>query len=96
MTDFDAINVVKSNRSLLQRRKFKDVKNLFIKSSGKTVLEFKKVSTEELETIKASIRKQAKKDGQREITIYCLSFLIIAIFLMFFILSYYSSIIKHN
>ncbi len=87
MTDFDAINVVKSNRSLLQRRKFKDVKNLFIKSSGKTVLEFKKISTEELETIKASIRKQAKKDRQREIAIYGLSFLIIVIFLLFFILS---------
>jgi len=81
MTDFDAINVLRSNRSLLKRRKFNDVKNLVIETSGKTELEFKQVSPAELATIKTKIRKEAKKAAEREITIYGLC----AIFLLLFV-----------
>ena len=85
MTDFDAINVILSNRSLLKRRKFKDTKNLVIKTSGKTELEFQKVTSKELEIIKVKIRKDAKKTAQLEILIYGGSALI-----LFSILAYLS------
>ena len=56
----DAIKVIRANRSLLKRRKFKDIKNLVIDTSGKTELEFKQVSAKELFRIKMEIRRKAK------------------------------------
>lgn len=70
MTDFDAINVIRDNRSLLKRRKFKDVKSIFIQTSGKTALEFKQVSPEELAIIKKEIRRKAKEDARKEAGVY--------------------------
>ena len=84
----DAVNIVRNNRSLLKKRKFKDIKNLVIETSGKTELEFKQVSPEELALIKEKIRKKAKKSIQREITIYgifALLLLIIAVLLIVYL-----------
>lgn len=75
----DAIKVVRNNRSLLKKRKFKDIKNLVIESSGKTELDFKQISHEELELIKQKIRKDAKKAAETEITIFGLLIIVIAI-----------------
>ena len=75
----DAIKAVRNNRSLLKKRNFKDIKNLVIESSGKTELEFKQVSSKELELIKQEIRKDAKKATEIEITIFGLLIIIIAI-----------------
>ena len=51
-----AITSLRNNRSLLKKRKFKDAKGLIINKSGKTELEFKSVTPEELERIKNQIR----------------------------------------
>ncbi|TMM57495.1 hypothetical protein FEE95_13515 [Maribacter algarum] len=80
----DAINVIKNNRSLLKRKKFKETKNLFIETSGKTELEFKEVSKEDLKTIKLKIRKQAKKRALIEIVIYgSLAIILLGLFAYF-------------
>jgi hypothetical protein len=73
----DSMKVIRANRSLLKKRKFSDIKKIVIETSGKTEVEFKKVSTEELAEIKARIRKEAKKNAERDITIYCVCFLIL-------------------
>lgn len=67
---YDAINVIRFNRSLLQRRKFKDVKSLLVKTSGKTELEFKQISIQDLVVIKSKIRADAKKVAKGDILIY--------------------------
>ncbi|MFK7811250.1 MAG: hypothetical protein AB8B59_02075 [Maribacter sp.] len=67
---FDAINVVGNNRTLLKKRKFKDIKKLVLKTTGKTYSQFKEVSPDELEEIKNKIRKEAEKSARREIIIY--------------------------
>lgn len=65
--------VIKFNRALLKKRKLKDIKDLMLENSGKTELEFKKVSLEEMAQIKAGIREQHRKDIRREIIIYIIS-----------------------
>lgn len=83
---FDAISVIRSNRSLLKRTKFKDVKNIIIETSGKTELELKQVSKEELTSIKEKIRKRARKTIKIEIALYgavVLILLAIAVYLFF-------------
>ena len=54
-----ANNSLKYNRSLTGKRKFKKAKDLIIKKSGKTKLEFKQVSALELAKIKRQIRLDA-------------------------------------
>ena len=46
---FDAINIVRGNRNLLKKKKFKDVKKIVLKNTNKTEGTFKEVSKEELE-----------------------------------------------
>lgn len=79
----DAVNSMRANRLLRKKRKFKDVKNLVIQTSGKTELQFKQVSPEELELIKAKIRKEAKKVAEKEIAIYGVCILILLFLLGF-------------
>ena len=67
---FDAINIVRGNRNLLKKKKFKDVKKIVLKNTNKTEGTFKEVSKEELKKIKAKIRKKAKRDAIHEILIY--------------------------
>ena len=62
--------VIKFNRALLKKRKLKDIRQLVLETSGKTKLEFKKVTPEELERIKTEIRAKAKKDAQNQTIIY--------------------------
>lgn len=78
----DGVNSMRANRLLRKKRKFKDVKNLVIETSGKTELEFKQVPPEELAVIKAKIRKEAKKAAEKEITIYGVCLLIIFILIV--------------
>lgn len=66
----DSANVIRNNRALLKKPKFKDIKKLVIKVSGKTELEFKQVSPIALARIKKNIRKEAKKAKQRALAIY--------------------------
>ena len=62
----------RENRKLLKRRKYKDVKSLLQSYSGKTALEFKKVTPEELKKIKADIRLNAKKEAKKQAMLYVL------------------------
>ena len=68
-----AITSLKLNRALLKKRKLKDIKDLMLENSGKTELEFKKVSSEEMVQIKTDIREQLRKNARREILVYVLS-----------------------
>ncbi|TMM57494.1 hypothetical protein FEE95_13510 [Maribacter algarum] len=65
-----AITSLKENRALLKKRKLKDLKTLLYETSGKTELEFKQVSAEELFRIKMEIRTKAKRAAKVEIGIY--------------------------
>lgn len=79
----DAVNSMRANRLLRKKRKFRDIKGLVIKISGKTEFEFKQVSPEELELIKARIRKEAKKAAEKEIIIYGVCILIVLLLIGF-------------
>lgn len=72
----NAIVSLKQNRALLKRRKLRDIRDLIYVKSGKTELEFKKISAQELSVIKAAIRKEAKKAVRLEIAIYAISILL--------------------
>ena len=74
----------RENRKLLRRRKFKDTKALIKFHSGKTELEFKKVTPEELNRIKTNIRLRAKKEAKRITLIYFLVSLVLLILILFF------------
>lgn len=79
---FDAINVVRNNRSLLKRRKFKDIKNQLIEATNKNELEFKKVTSEELARIRTRIRKDARRKALKEIIFYgSLAFILFSLML---------------
>lgn len=82
----DSVNVIRNNRYLLKKPKFKDIKRLVIEFSGKTELEFKQVSAKELARIKESIRKEAKKTKQREIAIYGTCALMLFLPVIFFLI----------
>ena len=58
----NAIVSLKENRALLKKRKFMDIRMFIYETSGKTELEFKKISAEELNLIKVAIRKKAKNE----------------------------------
>jgi hypothetical protein len=64
-----AILSLKQNRALLKKRKIKDIKQLLYENSGKTQLEFKQVTSEELEVIKTKIREDAKSRIKKEIIV---------------------------
>lgn len=69
--------VIKANRALLKKRKFKDIKEMVLEASGKTELEFKEVSPEKLAQIKTEIRKRAKEDAWKEASIYIVCTLVV-------------------
>ncbi|WP_273567059.1 hypothetical protein [Maribacter halichondriae] len=84
-----AIVSLRQNRALLKRRNIKELKDLFYEQSGKTELEFKKASPEELAIIKNKIRKRARKAASHEILLYLISFiclgsLVYLVYLFFF------------
>lgn len=73
----DAVNSMRANRLLRKKPKFKDVKNLVVETSGKTELEFKEVSPEELVQIKLEIRKKAREAAWRETVIFILCAIVV-------------------
>jgi hypothetical protein len=74
---------IRENRKLLKRRKFRETKALMKFHSGKTELEFRQVSPQELERIKIDIRLRAKKAARKLTLIYALTFLILLILILF-------------
>ena len=70
-----AITSLRNNRSLLKKRKFKTAKDLLIHKSGKTKLEFKKVSQEELQMIKNQIRNETKRRNDKKSIIFVILFI---------------------
>ena len=70
-----AITSLRNNRSLLKKRKFKTAKDLLIHKSGKTKLEFKKVSQEELQKIKNQIRNEAKRRNDNKSIVFVVLFI---------------------
>ena len=75
----------RENRKLLKRRKFKETKALMKYHSGKTELEFKQISPQELEGIKTDIRLRAKKAAKKLTIIYILTFLVVIILIFFLV-----------
>jgi hypothetical protein len=76
-----AISSLRQNRAMLKKRKLKDIKELLYELSGKTELEFKQVSAEEMAIIKADIRKKAKKAYELEIITYFIcTFIVLSFF----------------
>lgn len=84
-----AILSLKQNRALLKKRNVRELKNLLREKSGKTKLEFKKVTAEELEKIKNEIRKEARIHARNQIILYLVSFFctIIIIYLIYLLFS---------
>ena len=71
-----AIITLRQNRAMLKRRNIRELKDLYLKTSGKTELEFKEISPLELFRIKKEIRRRARQDARRTILIYVLSFVL--------------------
>lgn len=69
---------LKYNRSLVGKRQYKDVKTILINSSGKTELEFKQLSTEELHNIKHQIRLKARQKRKQSLFLMLGLFIILA------------------
>lgn len=65
--------VVKYNRALLKKRNIKELKDLIRKTSGKTELEFKEITPEEMALVKLKIREQHRKNIRHEIILYLVS-----------------------
>ncbi|GAB5475621.1 MAG: hypothetical protein Mars2KO_37200 [Maribacter sp.] len=80
---FGATSVMRENRALLKKRKFKDIKELLLETSGKTEVEFKQTSATELAQIKSEIRRKAHRKAEREIMIYGLYAIILLVFFGF-------------
>lgn len=74
-----AILTLKQNRALLKKRNVRELKHLLYQKSGKTELEFKKVSSQELAKIKGEIRKEARVNARIEIIIYLISFVLVGV-----------------
>ena len=82
-----AILSLKQNRLLLKKRNVKNLRDLLYEKAGKTELEFKKISSQELAKIKDEIRREAKVNARNEILIYLVSFVLIGvIFYLFYLL----------
>ncbi len=73
-----AILSLKQNRSLLKKRSIRELKDVLLEKSGKTELEFKKVSVEELAHLKKEIRKEAKTRARKEVMVFAISFVLSA------------------
>ena len=80
---------LKYNRSLIGKRKFKDVKGLLINQSGKTELEFRQVSSLELAKIKRQIRLNAKKRARRT-TYLVLAIIFVSLIGLTYLLNFFS------
>ena len=65
--------VVKFNRAQLKKRSIKQLKDLVRKTSGKTELEFKQITTEEMALIKKRIRVERRKNARHELMLYLIS-----------------------
>lgn len=65
--------VVKYNRALLKKRSVKELKDLVREASGKTELEFKKITPTEMAVVKQKIREQHRKNIRHEIILYLIS-----------------------
>jgi hypothetical protein len=70
-----AITSLKNNRSLLKKRKIKTAKDLLTHKSGRTKLEFKKMSQEELQKIKNQIRNEAKRRNDNKSIVFVVLFI---------------------
>ena len=68
--------VVKYHKALLKKRNIGELKDLLYETSGKTELEFKKITPEEMAVVKDNIRKQHQKNIKREIRLYVVSALL--------------------
>lgn len=68
-----AIQNLKTNRALLKKRKFKNLRKQLQESSGKIDLKLKKVTPQELFCIKQKIRKRHRRDSRIETEIYMIS-----------------------
>ena len=74
-----AIVSLRNNRAILKKRKIRELKDILYEVSGKTEVEFKKLSHAEFEVIKNQIREQAKKDVRWEIFSYILAIVLTAL-----------------
>lgn len=83
-----ANNVMKANRALVKKRKFKDIKKMVFEKTGKTEVEFKQVSPEKLARIKSEIRSKAKKSAQKDIFITICCTVIVIAFMYWFLFKY--------
>ena len=70
---------LKNNRSLVGKRKYKDLKNLIINESGKTELEFKKLNASKLSKIKDQIRLKARKKNQKNLILLAISLVLVVL-----------------
>ncbi|MBU2946226.1 hypothetical protein [Zobellia uliginosa] len=68
-----AITSLRTNRALLKKRNYKDLKELCQNGTGKTEVEFKKLNAREWAILKQKIRIQHKNNRQTETMIYVLS-----------------------
>jgi Flp pilus assembly protein TadB len=75
-----AIVSLKNNRAILKKRKIRELKDILYEVSGKTEVEFKKISHAEFEVLKSQIRKQARKNAQWELFSYVLAFVFVGLF----------------
>ena len=80
-----AITSLRNNRSLVKKRKFKDAKGLIINKSGRTELEFKSVTPEELERIKNQIRIETKKRDNRKSIVFVILFISLGLMFYYFL-----------
>ena len=76
-----AMASLKMNRGMLKKRKVRELKDVLYKVSGKTEIEFKKLSSSELELIKKQIRAQAKKDAIWRISSYFIALILSVLFI---------------
>ena len=82
-----AIKSLKNNRALVKKRKSRSHNDLLLEGTSKTKIEFKKVSADELERIKAEIRLESRKAKLKELVI----FLIVVALMIALVIWIYSS-----
>ena len=83
---FHASNTLKENRALLKKRKsYQSIRDMYDGCLKDSELKFKELSDFEKKKIRDKIITQAKKDKQREVKIYILSFILVLPIIVFFI-----------
>ncbi len=75
-----AIKSLKANRALLKQKRSKDFKSYI--GDGKTKVQFKKVSEEELAKIKENIRLEARISRNKEILLVIVILLVMGVLLI--------------